>query len=261
MSTIAVAMCRNELDVAEAFVRHMASEVDEVIVLDNGSTDGTREILAQLTTEIPLTVLDDPEVGYYQSRRMSWLAGLAGERGAEWVVPADFDEIWYASGASISTVLAGMPAHVAEAAVFNHYATSIDDPGDNPFQRLTWRQVTPLGLPKVAFWWRDGAIVHQGNHGVSLPGQAVTKLALEIRHFPYRSAEQFTAKAVQGAAAYAATDLPEDQGAHWRAYGRIHDQGGDAALEAVFREHFWYRSPVDSGLVHDPAPYRRWETT
>ncbi len=81
---------------------------------------------------------------------------------------------------------------------------------------------------------------------------------LQVRHFPYRSAAQFVRKAITGAAAYACTDLPPDQGAHWRAYGEIAERHGTEALADVFREHFWFRSPTDSGLVHDPAPYMRW---
>ena len=29
-------------------------------------------------------------------------------------------------------------------------------------------------------------------------------------------------------------------------------------LGEVFRQHWWYLSPVDAGLVHDPAQYCRW---
>lgn len=258
MTTYGVAMVRNEMDVIEHVLRHMAGEVDALIVLDNGSTDGTRDVLATLARELPLTVLDDPETGYWQSRRMSHLAELAGQAGAEWVVPFDADEVWYGSDAPVRTILAGLPAHVAQAALFNHFPTLIDEDTPVPFQSITWHQPAPAPLPKVAFRYQPGALVHQGNHGVTLPVEGATQLALEVRHFPYRTVEQFVAKAVQGAAAYAATDLPQTAGAHWRAYGRIHDAGGPEALAEVFREHFWFRSPTDSGLVHDPAPYRRW---
>jgi hypothetical protein len=125
---------------------------------------------------------------------------------------------------------------------------------------MQWRDPKPGALPKVAFRWQPGVVVHQGNHGVDTTYARVNVPdLLEVRHFPYRTAQQFVAKARQGAAAYAATDLPESAGAHWRLYGQVLAEHGEEALADHYRRHFWHLIPVDSGLIHDPAPYRRWE--
>lgn len=256
-------MVKNERDVIEGTLRHMADEVDRLLVADNLSTDGTREILDALTDELPLTVVDDPDPAYRQSEKMSALAERAAEEGATWIVSWDADELWYSRFGRIRDVLAPLDADVATAALFNHLCTSVDPPGPDPFVTIQWRQRQPGALPKVAFRWRRGAVIHQGNHGVTLPGASVAAPAglLELRHFPARSTEQFVRKGKAGAAAYAAApDLPEDMGAHWRTYGAIAERRGDEALADVFREHFWYLSPTDSGLIHDPAPYLRWQT-
>ena len=125
---------------------------------------------------------------------------------------------------------------------------------------MVWRQRTPGVLPKVAFRYEPGAVIEQGNHGVQLREPRRFK-GLEIRHFPYRTEAQFIRKARTGAAAYAATDLPEMFGAHWRAYGQILERYGEEALGEVFRTHFHFLSPIDNGMIHDPAPYLRWVTT
>ena len=58
---------------------------------------------------------------------------------------------------------------------------------------------------------------------------------------------------IPGAAAYAATDLPEHQGQHWRDYGRLLESGGPDALADVFRAWFWQPHPTKD-LIRDPAP-------
>lgn len=251
-------MVKDERDVIEGTLRHMADEVDTLLVADNMSTDGTRDILNRLTSELNLVVVDDLEPGYYQSAKMSDLAARAAEAGATWIVPFDADELWLAEH-RIASVLADVDHPVAAADLFNHLRTAIDLDESDPFRSMVWRQRDPAPLQKVAFRWEPGARIHQGNHGVTLPSGSAGKTVLQVRHFPYRSPDQMVRKARNGAAAYrTAATIPESEGAHWRAYGDIIDRHGEQALEDVFREHFWYLSPTDSGLVHDPAPYLRW---
>lgn len=263
MTVVGVSMVKDEADVIDGVIRHMADEVDHLLVADNGSTDGTREILDELARDLPLTVVDDPDPAYYQAVKVTALANRAyAELGAVWIVPFDADELWYATD-RVSTVLRSVPTTFtyATATLWNHYPTSIDEWDISPFKAMTWRSPTPGALPKVAIRWQAGASVSQGNHGCGHPhGLNLAPHALALRHFPYRSETQFISKARNGAAAYKLTDLPADQGNHWRAYGEILDRHGPQALADVYREHFYYLSPTDSGLVHDPAPFLRWRT-
>lgn len=254
MSTAAVSMVKDEADVLPATLEAMAAEVDFLVVADNGSTDGTRELLEQLQSSMPLVVLDDPEVGYFQSAKMSHLAGVAAALGAEWVVPFDADERWYSPFGPIADVLAAHPgAAIAPAELFDHVPTAADE-GPTPLEAMIWRRREAAPLPKVACRPTAAVRIHQGNHGADY-GSTIGGL-LVVRHFPYRSPEQFLRKVRNGAAAYAATDLPETDGAHWRQYGAILDKRGpEVLLEEVFRRYFWSEDPeADETLIRDPCP-------
>jgi glycosyltransferase involved in cell wall biosynthesis len=252
MTTFAMTMAKDEADVIEGTVSRMLAEVDAVIVADNGSTDGTREIL----DELPVQVIDDPEVGYYQARKMSALAALAAEQGATWVVPFDADEVWASPHGRIADVLAGVDpcVAVAPAPILNYVAAADDHPALPPLERIRWRRREPLGLPKVACRPVLPATIEQGNHGANYPTEIVHGL-LEVHHFPYRSAEQFLSKVRNGAAAYKATDLPYGTGQHWREYGALLERDGPEGVEAWFREHFVADDPTsDPDLILSPCP-------
>lgn len=263
----AVSMVRDEADIVGRTVEWMATQVDFQIVADNGSQDGTMEILKELAKRYPIIVCHDGEVGYYQERKMSMLADRARLDGAEWVIPYDADEIWKRKD-RLSLLFGELDPNVlcVEAQLFDHVPTGADEEADNPVDSMGWRRTAAAPLRKVAVRAVEGLRIHQGNHSASFPGVAhpptVTN-ALEVRHFPYRSVEQFASKARNGAQAYAATDLPEDVGAHWRGYGRILKEHGEEGLAEVFHKWFYRERPDEEieiegehqpPLVFDPCP-------
>jgi glycosyltransferase involved in cell wall biosynthesis len=246
-------------------VGHMLTQVDHVIVADNRSTDGTRDILA----EMPITVVYDPEPGYYQSAKMTRLAVKAAEMGAKWVIPFDADEWWYSPHGRIADVLGHIKerATVAVAELYDHVATGMDSDLADPVKRIGWRRPYLLPLVKVAFRYQHGVVVDQGNHNATYPDPDDHRVVLNrlmIRHFPYRSVEQFLRKVHNGADAYRATSgLAPDAGAHGRQWGDLLERDGEDAIAAIF--HTWYYREVPDqemliggemqpALVCDPAP-------
>lgn len=255
MSVFGINMCKNNADIVPATLEHMLTQVDHIIVLDAKSTDGAREILS----EYPITVIDDEDPAYYQSQKTTALAKVARNMGAEWVVPFDSDEIWYSPFGTIKEVLGGLSPQwlVATAALYDHVTSTEDDPEElNPVKRITWRRSDKGILPKVACRWRDDLVIEQGNHSARYNGGPTRQEGLlVVRHYPYRSVDQFIRKVRDGVAAYKATNLPASSGAHWKDYGRLLDAFGETAIEEVYNTWFHLDNPGSlEGVIYDPAP-------
>lgn len=242
MTIVAVTMVKDELDMIDRSIGHMLKHTDYVFVADNMSTDGTYERLLELEDQhiSKMFVIRDPEVAYYQSAKMSRFAANAVELagGDAVVVPFDADEIWV----NIQLLETnGSDVWVIEGV--DHRPTALDDGRFMPFCDPD----RELFMPKVAFKWRPGATIEQGNHGVyytdGLPVRYGGDNRILIHHYPIRSVQQFIRKARNGAVAYNATTLEEDRGAHWRRWGGMSDQ----ELEAEFYEKF-YRETTEGML-------------
>ena len=241
-------MFKDEGDIIGPIIEHMVRQVDHVVCVDNASTDGS----GRLAVEAGAEVLVDPDPAYYQSAKMTNLMHYARSLGADWVIPFDADELWVPTCAS---TLAGALAGVAEdvEAVACHLTdrvpTGDDDPNEpNPIRRMTYVRPNKLPLFKVALRPRPTFSIDMGNHGASntATGTAVPAADLGIigvHHYPYRSEAQFVRKVRNGAAAYAATDLPEHFGAHWRQWGAILDAHGEAAVIEIFQSWYYYPNP------------------
>lgn len=240
---VGVSMIRDEADVIEQVLCHLFAEgIDHIIVADNLSTDGTSEILSDLSATRKLTVVPDPVVGYYQTLKMTALADRARLMGAEWILPFDADEVFYCpDGRLIADALSATDAEVVEVRGWDHIVRSSDDA---PFS--DWRRPHQQKLPKVAFRPYEGAWLHMGNHNVERPGRRSTE-PLAYRHHQYRSLEQMTRKLRAGKAAYDASDVHQDHGTHWRV--------GGAKSDAELADE-WASLCASDDLVYDPVPFR-----
>lgn len=245
---VGVSMVKDEADILGRILAHMLDEgVDHLIVADNLSTDGTRQILDDYSRTAPVTVVSDHEVGHYQGRKMTNLAHQAGAIGATWIVPFDADEWWYSPFGSLKEVIGSSTADVLTAATYQHVSTPGDNLDDEPIRRMTYRVPEPKNLPKVAFRYQPECRLHEGNHDVDLPRKAREDGKLEIREFQYRSFEQMRRKVRNGKAAMDATNLHETYGAHWRRMGAMND-------EELLAE--WHGILDTPGLIYDPVNRR-----
>ena len=281
MNTLAIAMIKNEADIVEAFVRHNLALMDLIVVIDNGSTDGTREILTSLQREgLPLVVFDDPIFGYYQSEKVTHVyRKVVPVFNPELVWFLDADEFIHApSRAALDAAFAAVPAgnavllpwrtHLPDAEV--DPARVLADPlGAMPDRRRreepTYFKVVVRRDPRDD----ERLVIEQGNHSVHFtdgtrpPLHAMEGVA--VVHLPVRSVEQLSAKVINGWQAYLVKNRHAEvptAGFQWQQlYERVvYGQGIDTAtLTTVALD---YAQPARAGrnraddAVRDAVPSR-----
>jgi glycosyltransferase involved in cell wall biosynthesis len=198
-------LARNEEDILDAHLAfHLNAGVDFVIAIDNGSDDGTTEILESYARDghVELT-RDDRDLN--QAEWVTQLARRAAtEVGADWVINSDADEFYWPRGGTLKDVLSAVPARYGGVrGMLRNFAPR--PCGDDFFaERMTVRVCNPGAEDNSPYSPRFKAI-HRGDPQVTvLPGsnralgRGLDPLAgwypIEVLHFPIRSLEHFTEK-------------------------------------------------------------------
>jgi tetratricopeptide (TPR) repeat protein len=234
---LGITMVKNERSIIEAFVRHNIRFLEKLVVLDNGSIDGTGEILAELAVEFPaLMVVQDERFGYTQSDIMTaMLHQYQAAVRADFVIAIDADEFLdVADDTSFYAALSQIPASGFGLVPWCTYVVTPDfDPASepDPLKAMHWRrrQEAPQYFKVVIRL--DGASATdlslvQGNHMIQsrtareIPGVVIR--GLRMLHYPVRSREQIVAKTVVG----------------WMAYLAVNPQAGESKLGDQWRTNF-----------------------
>jgi hypothetical protein len=209
---VAVTRLKDEIDLVEAFVRHAAAFVDHHILIDNGSIDGTLDVLRQLHGEgLGLTVFRNPVPVASAWHFLQILWALARElQEASWVVPLDCDEFLRLSPdtPTLGAVLDAVPAEQPGIAVraYNYTPRAGDDPREaNPVLRIThrWDPMPPAHkvIVRATADWFPRIVLSAGFHAISLDGvhyPLPETPHVTQAHFYRRTVAQESLKAVIG---------------------------------------------------------------
>ncbi len=272
-------LVRDEADiVADNIEFHLAQGVDFVIVTDNGSQDGTADIVSQYERAGMVKLLHQPEQNYAQSTWVTHMALMARERyGADWILNNDADEFWWPRHGDLKSELSGKSQGVFQCLRQNMmypYDAETSEPwhqrmtvtAREPILRPPAQEVPGDQLPDPLYYYRlmpkvfssaEGLTeVHMGNHSVSHDGE-VTQYDSEtcIYHFPVRSREHMRSKAVNGGESLARnTELPIGIIQHWRSWYAEYSQHGeiDRILAQVLPDAEQMRDDMAAGrLIED----------
>lgn len=243
---------RNEADVARVNVLHHLSQgVDRMLILDNGSTDGTWEILQELASQYGI-LCRRLEVPFVQDELLTQLAREAVAGGAAWIVPIDADEFWCTHRDRLSNVLARQAADTAALSVsVVNFVQRRDQPSPTTAALLSMVRVprTPHGgiegeaavargqigfveyryPQKLILRAHPGIQVGWGNHATTVSGASLPAHDIECLHAPVRSEDCLRRKAIldRDAEAHAMYVERAWHVRHWRrqaAAGRLDEE-------------------------------------
>jgi Glycosyl transferase family 2 len=273
MRLVAICCVKDEIDIIEPFIRHTLAFAAPMVVLDNGSTDGTRAILESLRQEgLPLEIVDDPSPGKYLSKRLTRLMHeiAISKYQADWVLPLDADEfVILPQGGGLIAPDAREDAPIA-LPWRSYVPCEMDDAAQaNPVLRMhhrlrheNWPWIKVVIPAKLVAGTE--ALIMQGSHAILKDGRelsAVDNGRAFLGHFPVRGEGQFLAKIVVGHLQnQAMVDAAASWGWHQREqFQRLKSDPG--AARASFREVAYRYSVPPQGqtqmdVVDDPLSYR-----
>jgi hypothetical protein len=251
-------MVKNEADIIEAFVRHNIVYLDHMDIIDNNSTDGTRDILAALQKEgLPVTIHDDPVFGYFQAQKTTALFHkVVPTHHPDIVFLLDADEFIIAESRSlIDVVLSQIPNGNIGLIPWNTYVPCPDITGgliQDVLRQVTHKREKEFSYAKCVISLSSidtsSLLIGQGNDRVSIEvGKYVSWVGIpgvSLGHFPVRSLEQITSKVVNGWIAYIDRGYAiGEEGYQWKIlYDKI-VHGAGLQVEEVSQCALTYSSP------------------
>lgn len=241
-------LVKNEADIIEDNIRfHAKQGVDGFVVMDNCSTDGTREILTRLQSEFDLHVIDQKSQNYQQAKWMTELAVYARKHAkADLVISNDADEFWRTT--SKDKTLKELLARKDSVVTVKKFNMALSDDAlnegyryhasdlviKNPIcfdstEQRTSEQISMLLIkvsPKTIVNPHGLIRLAGGNHRAKHVWRPYTKRVepnIHVYHFPVRGYKQFEANIINRKRLLETKKAV--MGDHYKRWVRLYDEG------------------------------------
>jgi glycosyltransferase involved in cell wall biosynthesis len=258
---------RDAADLVGVSLRHHAAlGLERIVVVDNGSTDGTWERLQALAEQLPIDLRRD-DGPYRQAELVNAAVRQAARGGADWVMPLDADELFVAPR-GLATVLGETDAAVLEVGVVNFVQRrwrrrvsarcllTMDRRPPTPLGPLRAQALVAAGRralvevewdPSVIVRPSPGLWIEKGNHRASnADGPTRRTGEITVLHAPLRARQALERRTDHGRR-LAESGEPVDYGWHLR--GLPTDQPG---LRQVWEANSSRRGALDVAGVRRP---------
>lgn len=271
MKIVAITRVLDEADIIECFARHTAHFVAHHIFADNGSTDGTLDILAALKREgLPITVYQHQSITFEESDALTRLYSRAHDTHApDWVICADVDEFIddRQLPGGLTEYLQQMrdssldPTYVSFPMV-NYAATSTDNAAELIAPVRMRKRLGPADATKIIVRGHlvdQGLRIAHGSHAASFGSKSVVELReprLWLAHYSERSPYQYLVKFVRGWSKVLATGKAEVEAQTAYHYRAPYEYLRDRPQELLRNPHFMGFKNETPDLIDDPITYR-----
>lgn len=258
---LGVSVIRNEADIIETMVRQNLNYLDHLVVIDNGSIDGTPDIIRRLQSEGLSCELRFCTRQNHQQHAIltDFVQGSVREFSATRVVLIDGDE--FIDGDRDAVVEEFNTSSDVLAIPWKTYVPTQDDDrtGRTVLSRIRHRrafecpQYVKASIPKDLC----GLIkVGRGSHSVRRNGKkvrAVSARNISIAHFPVRSPEQLVGKVLLGSWKIRMRKHSSGEAGHWMDLARELRQTPHLSDERFFEIASTYANQSRATLVFDPV--------
>lgn len=147
MKLYGISMVRNEADIVRVNVLyHLSLGFDRLLILDDGSEDGTDRVLKELSRDPRVRWIRGEDEVFKQGEVFTALAREAYREGADWVVPVDADDFWRARRGRFKDVLSRTDAAALHARTVD-YVQRREQKTSSPdaLLHMTRRVAAPVG--------------------------------------------------------------------------------------------------------------------
>ncbi|MBL8583994.1 MAG: glycosyltransferase family 2 protein [Rhizobiaceae bacterium] len=197
MRIVALLTVRNEELYLERCVRELRRQGVEVCVIDNDSSDATREIAHGLLGNGVFRVERQQYEGFFElEKQCRFQEHLSSEIAADWFLHTDADEVrqsdqWHRE--TLADAVAAIDAEGYNAVNFNEFVFVPTVPGED-FSGLDYVRdmrryyhFMPRPLHRVNLWKKAATstpdLAGSGGHRVEFPGRNVSPRSLTMRHY------------------------------------------------------------------------------
>lgn len=259
-SIFCIGMFKNEADIIESFIRYHSYIFDGIVLLDNGSTDNSVQIVKKLQDEgLPVYLRTDSTIEYDQSEKTTELLYYTQNKfNPDLIFPLDLDEFVIAPGypSNPREIINNLDtSYLLYYIQRQHYHPLESDDYDEIFvpKRIKYVQTIIDAEPKVVITKEIARnyspTITMGNHNICINNTNIrweVLSSLKLAHFQHRSLEQVKSKFLVGwLNNLARYKYINGQATHWKYSYDLIKENSDITLEKLIGTPQCIEAPIN----------------